>query len=113
MSILGGPRVDRLETMREARDWDNTKSHYLQLGLCHTCAPQAAYGHQVGFARVLAPCTDCVVVVAEFPVAAPNGWRKMPQKQRRAVLSGSLAPAPAAADALGATGLRNGAEVAA
>lgn len=91
----GGPRAvaplaaiktERPETLREAIEWDTTKGHYFKLGLCHACAARAAYGHQLGFTLAKPPCGLCAPLVAAFPVAAPNGWRKVPRAMRRALL---------------------------
>lgn len=64
------------ETLAQAVEWDRRRGHYLRTGLCHRCAAQAAYGHALGFSRVHSPCAACIPVVANFPVAATNGWRK-------------------------------------
>jgi len=68
-------KADKPETTREAQEWDRSNRHYVTLGLCHVCAAQAAYGHQLGFARVNPPCVVCAGVVAGFPDGAANGWR--------------------------------------
>ncbi len=68
-------KADRPETMRTAIAWQTVKNHYVTLGLCHVCAAQAAYGHQVGFTRINQPCPDCAGVVVGFPDGAANGWR--------------------------------------
>ena len=68
-------RADRPETLREAIRWQTVKNHYVALGLCHVCAAQAAYGHQIGFTRINQPCPDCAGVVAGLPDETANGWR--------------------------------------
>lgn len=82
------------ETISQARTWDRVKTLYLRDGLCHACAAQAAWGHQLGFgyvvnrpwgdsARIKAPCRVCAPIVATFPVARPNGWRSFPRGSSR------------------------------
>ncbi len=79
------PKAERPETMSETRTWDVTKNHYKRDGLCHRCASQAAWGHQIGFSRLEhAPCSDCAAVVATFPVEASHpAWRRHRQGKRR------------------------------
>lgn len=50
---------DRPETVRQAQTWQNVKGQYQEAGLCEGCAGQAAYGHQLGFARIQDPCMTC------------------------------------------------------
>ena len=76
-------KADRPETMREATAWTVFKNHYVALGLCHVCAAQAAYGHQIGFTRINQPCPDCADVVAGFPDGAANGWRSQSYEKAR------------------------------
>jgi hypothetical protein len=68
----------RAETLREARTWETVKSKYLAVGLCHRCACQAAYGHQLGFSLVRSPSESCAPLVSALPVAAGKGspWRR-------------------------------------
>lgn len=47
---------DKPETARQAGTWENVKNRYADAGLCNGCAGQAAYGHQLGFARIHPPC---------------------------------------------------------
>jgi hypothetical protein len=68
-------KADRPETLREAIRWQTVKNHYVTLGLCHVCAAQAAYGHQIGFTRINQPCAVCATVVAGLPDETANGWR--------------------------------------
>ncbi|MPV50276.1 hypothetical protein GCG21_09725 [Pseudactinotalea sp. HY160] len=66
----------RPETMREARTWEVVKNRALDYGLCHACAAQLAYGHQLGFTSTThEPCGECLWIVATLPVAKSNGWR--------------------------------------
>lgn len=83
------------ETPGQARAWQKNKKRYLQAGLCHTCAAQAAWGHQVGFSfrssrewpeqdrKIKPPCPECATIVANFPEAAAEGsqWRKLPKRK--------------------------------
>lgn len=71
------PKDDGPETMRQSRTWEVIKNRYLRLGLCHTCASQAAYGHQLGFSRIHPPCPDCAPIVATFEFPAVTPWRKV------------------------------------
>jgi len=54
--------------------WEARKRRYLRLGLCHRCAAQAAWGHQLGFSQSKPPCPDCQPIVDTFPVRKPNNW---------------------------------------
>ena len=65
------------ETREAARGWGNRKTNYLNAGLCHACAAQAAYGHQLGFSHVRPPCGACQPLVDAFDVPAVNGWRTL------------------------------------
>ena len=65
------------ETRSEARGWTNRKTDYLTAGLCHACAAQAAYGHQLGFSHLRPPCAGCQPKVDEFDVPEVNGWRTL------------------------------------
>jgi hypothetical protein len=74
-----------------AASWQTRVNKYLALGLCDSCAAQAAYGHQSGFGphehvrsghmaieSVRPPCDRCTPIVAAFPVEAAGAWRKHP-----------------------------------
>lgn len=100
------------ETMSQARTWDTVKAAYLRAGLCHACAGQAAWGHQLGFGHVSPPdkrgfrhgirppCDRCRPLVAAFPVAAPAGWRRFARGYLAGrPLDGPEKPADAPADA--------------
>lgn len=65
------------ETPRQARRWMQVKGWYDRAELCPRCSSQGAYGHQLGFSNVKAPCNRCAVIVAEFPVPAVNGWHRL------------------------------------
>lgn len=65
------------ETMRQAKRWETTKNRYLAAGLCVTCASQAAYGHQLGFARIHPPCDKCMSAMVSFPIQATTVWRRL------------------------------------
>lgn len=73
---------DTAETVRQARTFDTTKAHYERLGLCRTCAAQAAWGQQLGFSRVNPPCHDCQSLVDTFPIAKPGRWRSSSPRYR-------------------------------
>lgn len=66
---------DTPETQRQAERWDEVKAHYLRQGLCGPCAAQAAYGHQLGWRRVLPPCDVCFPIVVRFPGKGAGDWR--------------------------------------
>jgi hypothetical protein len=99
---------NRPETPGQAASWQTRKNKYLVLGLCHACAAQAAYGHQLGFglhehARgnhvtlegVHPPCAVCAPIVAEFPIPAARGWRKHPSATSEALgLGAGQGPSP-------------------
>lgn len=67
---------DGPETPSQAKEFDRRKRTYREAGLCHTCAAQAAFGHQSGFLQVHGPCTGCAPVVAGFPLPAGGAWRR-------------------------------------
>lgn len=72
---------DDPETVRQAIVWQNVKNHYVTLGLCSACSGQAAYGHQLGFARVNDPCGVCRAVVLPAKWTDRHGMR--PQRWLR------------------------------
>lgn len=83
-----GPRVgpdpvvahdDGPETPEQVKEWSRAKRRYLDAGLCHHCSAVAAYGHQLGFARVEPPRAACAMLVLSFPMERPNGWRALPR----------------------------------
>lgn len=97
------PKADRPETMRQARTWEIVKNRYRKLGLCYRCACQAAWGHQIGFSRIEAPCPGCAETLASFPDDAGNGWRKHANIQKHEMTVGlatlaTLTPGNAVAD---------------
>ncbi len=63
------------ETHRQASTWQNVKNKYLNRGLCHPCAGQAAWGHQNGFSSIHEPCLACQPVVDNLPVDKKGPWR--------------------------------------
>jgi hypothetical protein len=73
------PKADRPETVRQAQTWETVKNRYVAAGLCHKCASQAAWGHQIGFSRVEhAPCAACRPIVDGLPAASSNAsWRRL------------------------------------
>jgi hypothetical protein len=83
-------KSSRPETRRQVETWDRNKRHYVQLGLCSRCAAQAAWGHQLGFTEVHAPCGGCLHVVIGFPVNEPGEWRS-DSPRRKAPVSERLA----------------------
>jgi hypothetical protein len=68
-------RRDRPETLRQARTWETVKGHYEAAGLCEGCAGQAAYGAQLGFAKINPPCDHCSYVVLPLELIARHGIR--------------------------------------
>lgn len=68
---------DQPETMRQARRFDAVCNQARSFGLCARCAPQLAFGHQLGFTRVHAPCVDCLPLLERLPVGQPNEWRSV------------------------------------
>ena len=72
------------ESLRQAREWDENKRHYLRLGLCHRCAAQISFGHQngQGFTQIHPPCTDCLPVILTFPTNEVGEWRSSQRRQR-------------------------------
>jgi len=95
MTCKTSEACNRAETPSMAASWTRRRNRYRVLGLCETCAAQAAYGHQSGFGphehiraghlvleSVQSPCGKCAPVVASFPVPAAGGWRKHPSVMR-------------------------------
>jgi hypothetical protein len=70
---------DEPETVGQVHAWERVKARYLRAGLCHYCSSVAAWGHQLGFARVGPPRSSCAMLVLSFPVAKANGWRALPR----------------------------------
>lgn len=66
------------ETPIQAKEWGATKQHYLEAGLCHICAAQAAWGHQQhagGFSAINPPCDKCRTVTLPPAMVAKHGTR--------------------------------------
>ncbi|GIG37933.1 hypothetical protein Cpa01nite_33140 [Cellulomonas pakistanensis] len=73
------------ETIEQARTWERVKNHALAFGICHACAAQLAWGHQLGFAETTRPpCDSCLAVVAQLPLQKLNGWRSVSGRAVRA-----------------------------
>ena len=64
------------ESRVQAKEFDRRKRAYRDAGLCHACAAQAAFGHQMGFLQVHPPCASCVPIVMGFPYPAEGSWRR-------------------------------------
>ena len=83
---MNRPRTSlRPETLAMAREWERTKTRYLRAGLCHKCAAQAAWGHQIGagsWHAIRPPCVDCVEIVELFPYPTRSpSWRAVLRKR--------------------------------
>jgi hypothetical protein len=98
--------AEKPESLRQAQTWERVKNTYRVRGLCWTCSAQAAYGHQLGFARIEQPCPLCVGVVADLPKGEVNGWRSMPVSSSAAASTtasgGEVVPLNATVDSHGA-----------
>lgn len=82
----------RPETLGQARARELVKRAYLDAGLCHRCAAQAAWGHQCGFTLAERPCPGCEAAVADLPEAAAGGaWRRF-RDPRRESLKDQISP---------------------
>ena len=66
---------DRPETLRQAETWENVKNKYVAAGLDNGCAGQAAYGHQMGFARIHPPCPACQLITLPQDLIDRHGDR--------------------------------------
>jgi len=84
------------ETPGQVEVWEQIKRQYVRLGLCHRCAAQAAYGHQLGFRALTTPpheggepCPECAPVVATFEFDAPGPWRKASRDRLRGAVTRS------------------------
>lgn len=80
-TITARAKSDRTETLEAAREHARIANRYRSAGLCSMCAPQAAYGAQLGWSKVDRPCKKrCQAVVATFPGEPKvNGWRSLPR----------------------------------
>jgi len=95
VALANGRRTSpRPETRRQAETWDRNKRHYVQLGLCSSCAAQAAWGHQLGFTEVIAPCSRCLHVVIGFPVNEPGEWRSSSPRRGAPMSAGFASTRP-------------------
>lgn len=66
------------ETQGQADAWQQVCRLAERAGLCSRCAAQLAWGAQEGsggFSSIHAPCAPCTVVMLDWPVVRPNGWR--------------------------------------
>lgn len=72
---IGAITTDRPETIRQARTFETVKGHYERAGLCGPCAGQAAYGHQMGFAKIKPPCAACALITLPAKLSARHGDR--------------------------------------
>lgn len=64
----------------------NNRCH--SLGLCTSCAPQAAYGHQERFAAVKPPCSSCLPIILGFPTNEPGECRSFSRPCGRQLSAG-------------------------
>jgi hypothetical protein len=78
-------KVDTGETIREAATWENVKGHAFRYGLCHVCAAQLAWGHQIGFAVIeREPCDECRPLIAALPRTTGHpAWRTVAGRASR------------------------------
>lgn len=74
--------------MAHAKEFDVMNNHYRNRGLCTRCAPQAAYGHQDGFAAVKPPCAACLPTILGFPTNEPGEWRSFSRRYGRQLSAG-------------------------
>lgn len=65
------------------KEFDVMNARYRDLGLCTRCAPQAAFGHQDGFANVNPPCPKCIPTILSFPTKEPGEWRSYSRRYGR------------------------------
>lgn len=77
------------ETLAQARRWETTKRRYIGAGLCDKCAAQAAWGHQIGFSRINAPCADCAAVVGAFPKGTSHAAWNVLERDSAARVAGA------------------------
>lgn len=75
--------INQTETPAQAQRFDTVRKHYDSLGLCPSCAAQAAYGHQHGFSVAKSPCQECWQIIARFPRQEANGWRSLEWQKYR------------------------------
>lgn len=82
-------RDDGAETTGQAVTWSGLNKKYKEAGLCDRDAAQAAYGHQLGFARIHNPCTPCSKIT--LPSTIAEGTRKRGQDWLRGKFETPLA----------------------
>lgn len=82
-STGGAQRSTGPETVYQATEWDHMKTRYMQRGLCHRCAGQAAWGHQNGFGTIKPPCSLCLPVIASFSRHEEGQWCSEPRRSNR------------------------------
>ena len=80
------PRTStRPETLRKQVSGRRTKRRYLRAGLCHKCAAQAAWAHQLGaggWGAIHPPCAECAGIVELFAYPTTNPlWRSVTRKR--------------------------------
>jgi hypothetical protein len=66
------------ETQKQAEKWQRVCRLAENAGLCPRCAAQLAWGAQEGsggFSSIHPPCAPCTIVMLDWPVVRPNGWR--------------------------------------
>lgn len=80
-----GPLARGPESEDQAKTWDKVKHNGVAYGLCHSCASQVAWGHQLGFRETTRrPCVRCIDAIAALPLPKPNGWRTVKGRATRA-----------------------------
>jgi hypothetical protein len=75
----------RPETLRQVDEWERVKRRYLQAGLCHKCAAQAAWANQRGaggWGAIHPPCVECAEIALLFAYPTINPlWRSVVRKR--------------------------------
>jgi hypothetical protein len=62
----------------QAKNWQANLQAHINVGLCHRCAAQVAWGIQIGFKHLEhSPCRECEPIINMLPRSTSNlKWRR-------------------------------------
>lgn len=82
MSSAQRAKVDRPETLRQARRWESLAVTYRAAGLCDRCASQAATARQLGHSQSAGPCSTCWPLWARMLPVSGSALTETPDNAR-------------------------------